>query len=482
MVAIDPRRHDFFRYVVEQRELHKSDDGLGAFLKVLANSGSYGLFVEITPERLFKSEELKLFSGETSGPLPSDIIEKPGKWFFPPIAALITAGGRLLLAMLERCVADAGGTYLFCDTDSMCIVASENGGLVRCPGGPHKLPDGSEAVKALSLKEVQGIANRFRALNPYDPAIVPDLLKIEKINFDSAGHQRQLTGYSISAKRYVLYQQTDKDLVIVDPKAHGLGYLYPPIEKNGLEWTFEAWDWLLRQELGLRRRPPVWLNVPAMMRIVVSTPHVLGRLKYSTRPYNFVFCPIIDTVAGYPANVDPSNFTPITAFTRDRKRWSTAKCINVRGGKVYRLALQQSSRLDRLIPQTFGYILRQYAQHPESKSLGPDGAPCKAETRGLLKRASIVAGKMRYVGKETDRRWEPGEDLSLLTFKPIEYVLSGKVIADPNLRGEIAKRGMRELIRLTGLSQHTIEAIREGKRVRRATLKRVGIVLGAQDT
>jgi len=64
------------------------------------------------------------------------------------------------------------------------------------------------------------------------------------------------------------------------------------------------------------------------------------------------------------------------------------------------------------------------------------------------------------VGKETDRRWEPGEDLSLLTFKPIEFVPSGKVVADQASRDEIAKQGMRELMRKTGLSQHTIEAIR----------------------
>jgi hypothetical protein len=483
MVSIDPRKQDFFRHVVEQRELHKRDDTLASFLKVLGNSGSYGSFVEITPEKLPKPVKIKVFSGEDSfEPSQTEIIEKQGRWYFPPLAALITAGGRLLLAMLERCVTDAGGSYLFCDTDSLCIVASEDSALVGCPGGSHILPDGSEAVKALSWKEVQNIANEFKTLNPYNPAIVPDLLKIEKVNFDSAGHQRQLTGFSISAKRYVLYQQTGKNITIIDPKAHGLGYLYPPIEKkseNEAGWVFEAWDFMLRQGLELQPIAPAWLDIPAMMRIVVSTPHVLGRLNYFTRPYNFLFCPLIDAVAGYPANVDPNNFTPITAFTRDRERWSCAQCINVRDGKVYHLALRQSHELDRLIPQTFGYILQHYFHHPESKSLAPDGTPCQASTRGLLKRASIITGKLRYVGKETDRRWEPGEDLSLLTFKPIEFVPSGKVIADPILRDEIAKRGMRELMRTTGLSQHTIEAIRAGKPVRRTTLMRMQAAVGS---
>jgi len=54
-----------------------------------------------------------------------------------------------------------------------------------------------------------------------------------------------------------------------------------------------------------------------------------------------------------------------------------------------------------------------------------------------------------------------------------------KWLPTDKVRDEIAKRGMRELMRATGLSQHTIEAIREGKPVRRATLKRLQTALGA---
>jgi hypothetical protein len=44
--------------------------------------------------------------------LAPDTIEQPGSFYFPPLGALIASGGRLLLAMIERCVKDAGGTYL----------------------------------------------------------------------------------------------------------------------------------------------------------------------------------------------------------------------------------------------------------------------------------------------------------------------------------------------------------------------------------
>ena len=33
---------------------------------------------------------------------------------------------------------------------------------------------------------------------------------------------------SIAAKRYALYTKTNDDIEIVEPKAHGLGYFYPP--------------------------------------------------------------------------------------------------------------------------------------------------------------------------------------------------------------------------------------------------------------
>jgi hypothetical protein len=138
------------------------------------------------------------------------------------------------------------------------------------------------------------------------------------------------------------------------------------------------------------------------------------------------------------------------------------------------LALEQDARGSKIIPQTYGYVLRLYPFHPESKSLAPDGFPCAARTSGLLQRTSITAGQRHFVGKETDRRWEHGEDLSLLQFKVMEYRPAGQMtVADRPLRQRVAAGGMRVLMRKTGLSQHTIEAIRQGLPVRHMTLERL---------
>ena len=125
MVKVDANTNSFFKHVIEQRAAHESEPALHYWLKILANSGSYGLFVELNPNES-DAAKLKVFSGEESFETTSDVVEEPGKWFAPHIASLITSGGRLLLAMLERCIADAGGTFLFCDTDSAAIVSAQH--------------------------------------------------------------------------------------------------------------------------------------------------------------------------------------------------------------------------------------------------------------------------------------------------------------------------------------------------------------------
>jgi len=61
-----------------------------------------------------------------------DTTETPGPWCFPPLATLITGAARLMLALLERSVRDAGGSYVFCDTDSMALARPEDlPGLAR---------------------------------------------------------------------------------------------------------------------------------------------------------------------------------------------------------------------------------------------------------------------------------------------------------------------------------------------------------------
>ena len=190
-VPVDPCKQDFFRVVIEERKRtqhnHTLDeterDRLDKALKVTANAGSYGIFAEMNRKEQPGNRKVPVTVWNSDGqPFTTKVAapEEPGPYCFPPLAALITSAARLMLALLECSVRERGGSYVFCDTDSLAIVSSKDGGLLACPGGEHHLPDGREAVKALSWPEVEEVRQRFAALNPYDREAVPgSVLKAE---------------------------------------------------------------------------------------------------------------------------------------------------------------------------------------------------------------------------------------------------------------------------------------------------------------
>jgi hypothetical protein len=211
-VEIDPIRDDFFARIVEERHHIKTttrdhpsscrcpDCSTAAYLKVLANAGSYGILAEMVRHDVGPGarETVTAYGPTGDGrPVAVHAPEEPGEFCFPPLAAVITGAARLILALIEREVTDLGGTWVFCDTDSFAIVATPTGGLIACPDTDHTLPDGTPAVRALSYAQVDQIRARINQLNLYTPGRVPDLLKIDTTGIATA----------ISAKRYVITDQ-----------------------------------------------------------------------------------------------------------------------------------------------------------------------------------------------------------------------------------------------------------------------------------
>jgi len=487
-ISIDPRKEDFFTRVIEYRKQNKSNDRLQYFLKILANSTSYGTYLELNPVKVDVSKRPKItvYSGDHIKEQPApDTIEQPGSFYFPLLGALITSGGRLLLAMIERCVRDAGGTYLCCDTDALSIVASKAGGAVQ-------MPDGAPAVKVLSWNEVDQITGRFDTLSPYNPDVVPHLLRLTDENYDKNGHQRQLFGLSIAAKRYALYTTncgqpycTHRGCVtVVDPKAHGLIFFAPSEdrENNLPKWWWELWRFLLALEFKQIIEPnsnvlmvagrainaetatdvdglPSWVDLPAMMKMRISTPYFLAQMKGKASPFGFVLHPRTD---------DKLKLTLLTPFSKKRAGWEHSLCINTHDGKRYRL--DELSRGDIV---TLGDILCGYIQHAEVKSLGPNGQKCKAHTRGLLRRMTINGGLQRCIGKEVSR-FEQGKDDFIENIDDVcIHYDGGRVGATEGLIAEISARGLRRTTKETGLDRKTIRAILNGKKVKDSTLAKV---------
>jgi len=494
-ISVDPKKEDFFTRVIEYRKQNKTDDRLQHFLKILANSTSYGTYLELNPVKIDPSKRPKItvYSGAHIFEQPApDTIEQPGSFYFPLLGALITSGGRLLLAMIERCVQDAGGRYLCCDTDALIIIASKAGGAVQ-------MPDGAPPVKALSWSEVEQIRSRFDSLSPYNRKIVPHLLRLTDDNFDKNGAQLQLFGLSIAAKRYALYTTKcgqpccnhRKCLTIVDPKAHGLIFFAPSEEReSGLpKWWWELWHFLLRLEFKQIIEPglnvlmvagramnvatasdsygqPSWIALPAMMKMRISTPHYLDQMKGKASPFGFVL---------HPRTRDKLKVTLLTPFSKNRSRWAHSLCINTHDGKRYRL--DEFSRADIV---TLGDILCGYVQHPEIKSLGPDGGKCKAHTRGLLRRMTINGSLQHCIGKEVSR-FEQGKDDFIENIDDVcIHYDGGRVAANESLVAEISARGLRKTTKETGLDRKTLRGILHGKKVKASTLAKVVIGLRSQ--
>jgi hypothetical protein len=212
--------------------------------------------------------------------------------------------------------------------------------------------------------------------------------------------------------------------------------------------------------------------LPAMMRMVVTTPNILkGRRPEWLNPFNFFLFPLLSEAQSYPVGFDKSNFFFITPMETDRRKWRSLEGINVFDEQTYQIAMSHTGQPDRVIPDSLKIILNKYLKKPETKSLAPDGSPCVATTRGLLRRTKIVAGQLIPVGKETDRRWEHGEEPSMLEPKSGLYEKQRKMcVADPSERKAWRAMGVRRLIKESGLSQTTVYKILTGNPVRRQIL------------
>lgn len=339
-VPVDPTREDFFRTVVEQRHAVKNTEpDLAAFLKVLANAGSYGNFAQMDPQELSAGQRknVTVYGADCqSWTVKVSKPEQPGEYCFPPIAACITGAARLMLAMLERCVTDAAGAWVFCDTDSMAIVANHDGTLIPCPGGNETLPDGRQAVRALTY-QVTEIRTRFDALNPYQPDTVTEILKEEFRNWC----------YAISAKRYALYQlnhdgtpeitatgedkETDtgtQDVMEIDKNSeHGLGHLLNPTdpESSDRQWIRQLWQLIIATAHGIPATEPEWLDRPGLSRLSISTPVTwrpftqwnTGKpYREQIKPFNFLLVAHIARL-GYPPGTEPDRLRLIAPYNAD---------------------------------------------------------------------------------------------------------------------------------------------------------------------
>jgi hypothetical protein len=461
--VVDPTREDVIRRLVELREdvrtrrEHAREAGDPALatalaatqqaMKITANGTAYGSAIELNPIEHRKGAWITVHLPDGSNyQVHRDRTEEPGRWFHPLISTLVAGAGRLLLATVMHLVAQAGGSWAFCDTDSLFIIATRNGSLIPCPGGQHQTITGQPAIKALSWEQTNEIVERFAALDPYRGAGHPkSILKIERENYDpNTGRQREIECLTIAAKRYGLFTRRANGtpaLVSSGDKEkrseHGLGHLLPPKaqrpDTDDRDWLDEWWEHLLHLELGFHDHPePAWFGDPAVGRLTVTSQRDIK--AFATYNHD----------RPYPGQVKPWGFLNIAhPAVTERARHDGPRCL-IAPFETDPAKRLQADWIDRDHPDrpacwihtgeeaeyrtgsikvlSYRDYFNQYRQHPESKALDPtDGKRCHPWTRGQLHPWHITATEHIRVGKESNRLTDTGQPANDEDEQVIEY-------------------------------------------------------------
>ena len=284
---------------------------------------------------------------------------------------------------------------------------------------------------------------------------------------------------------------------IIKPSEHGLGIVYVPDRRKRYtpkdckdrdtsypRWIVEAWERLLDDYFRSVSDPEnalvsheLWFgNIPAVMRIRVTTPNVMAALRKhdpgAAKPYNFALSPIL---------VDaPPGCTLVGPFSKHPEEWLTRDYTEIHTGTMVHLFGEYNGQ--KLIPQTLSGVLWRHYLHPEDKSLAPDGQPGGPHTSGLLRRRPIQAMlPFITIGKEIERKAQEGEDISVLeNAGPIRYQSRQTAhtrAVDAGLQKRLNRFSLRQLMQ-SGLSRDTVIQARRGARLHPDSRARLAQAVG----
>ena len=419
---VDPLEDDFYRSLIDLRREVKARqkaansqeaaDRLEAeqlALKIIANATSYGIFIELNVEDADDGgEDLNVSGAEGGFQTHAAKRERPGTFFHPLLAATICGAARLMLAITERLLLDAGLDWAFCDTDSMAFA----------------MP--ADMDPAEFVRRVEGVCAWFEGLNPY--TVKGSILEMEKQNrarvalSDGSKPYEPLFCLAVSAKRYALFNLGDDGRpVIRKASAHGLGHLAAPYQADGSteiggeadtedsgvhQWQEDVWRAIVEaahsetpREVASRWHPA--LSGPAASKHAATTPELMkGLAAYNEAheepdrivPFSFMLWLHArrwrDKHAEDPDalwNPDGRELKPAAAYVRN--------LADI--GRIFDRVTGEEISPDDL--RSYADILRSYHLHPEAKFLGGGWTG-----QGVLRRRHVFADAIVHIGKEAD--------------------------------------------------------------------------------
>jgi hypothetical protein len=476
-LEIDPYRDDPFRELIAMREQEKArlpgladaeraeTEEFRQFLKIMANSTSYGSFLQInTADEAPKVRRQVHVSGREPYEALISKSERPGPYFNPLLGTLITGAARLMLALTQWRAAEEGLGWAFCDTDSLAL----------------SKPD--EMADTEFLDRAERVSQWFAPLNPYGSS--DSILKIEDVNFALGSKEHEpLYCYAIASKRYALFNVDQQGRPIIrKASAHGLGHMLAPYhdddDRSGFppplpglmagkdrlaRWQHDAWHAILAHELSSNSQRIRFDYHPALKQPCLS--------KFSaTSPAMLRWMDHYNEGLDYADQVKPFGLLYLLHAKKWRSHLPSKETIHPLAPfhPIRELAISQT--FDRITGkpvsadqlETYADMLFEYPHAEEAKF--ENGGPFQ---RGLTVPRRVIATDAFYIGKEADR-WE--EDCLISTgFNPTTE-FGRNPDDDESLLDAIRKaaliHGQKPVSDATGLARGTIRRICEGKTVR----------------
>ncbi len=447
-------------------------EALQLALKLLANSTSYGVLVEVNADEARARRTPVTVYGMNTQQAATRRVERPGPYFAGAIGALIPAAGRLLLALAERLAADRGVGHALCDTDSFAFAR----------------PDGMERMTFGAL--VHEICDWFTPLSPYREQ--PPLLEREDVNDWPAGVEaggegqpEPLYALCVSAKRYALYNRLpDGSYRIRKFSSHGVGtwqgregYTSPPHVPDpcepvhklangaGERWAYDLWydaitaidgGTVWRNPVGVPYyyvKPSAWLTNPAFHRLTVSTAELYRAHKDipGLRPFSFItVLPALETALLARRRDMLADTTDLTIYDGLEHVGYYASYARA-ASDLHAVRRNDTGARVEIRHKTVAECLAYYYTHYEWKAAEPGGV-------GVLPRRHVSTVQHIHIGKESDRvQLVALEDTDGTTVESETQQYSTAGLSDT-----LRRYAMRDLVREIGVPHRTLYDIING--------------------
>lgn len=403
-------------FALAEERFHESGSWQGA--KRCANTCNYGLFVQTDTSETPGKKQLQhvwLPDGRKLLERGED-VERPARWYFPPLAASVAAGARLFHYLARDLFERDGGTVAYGDTDALAVVATPTGGPIPCPGGTTRSDDGTEQVTAVSFELVQQVCDRLEVLNPFRDQgdSRPPLLKIEADNIDQDGALREAYLHARSTKNYDRYVNGDDTVELTKASEHGLGHLYPHWSReDGRDWIREGRRYLLHVDKGRHVAAPAFFDELAVSVVRANNWAELKRFEpnRSRRRRGRQIRPFARIAI---AHTDPlyrdetgNRVIPVAPW-HDRLTPNTASWRNLATGQELKLRPTSDRVRERdLTPsstvpvQTLRDVFNRLAQRHDH-NLDAHGHPATSRTTGIVTVPTTQSIATIVIGRETN--------------------------------------------------------------------------------